>query len=203
MGRPWPLESFDIPRAESGGEAAVSEAALEEERLAAFDTGYKAGWDDAAAAHAEEQGRIGTELGRNLQELSFTYHEARNAMLAEMHGLLRGMVEKILPMTLRPSLGELILERVAERAEARSEIAAEIVVAPDNRDLVEHLVADRVAPPLRVVAEPSLGEGQAFLRLDGAEEKVDLDQTLSDIADAVSDFFHHPENHLPTEASHG
>jgi flagellar assembly protein FliH len=201
MGRPWPLESFDTPAPEAG--TAIPESVLEEERLAAFDKGYKAGWDDAAAAHAEEQGRIGTELARNLQELSFTYHEARTAMLGEMEGLLRGMVEKILPMTLRAALGELILERVEEVARSRAEFAAEIVVAPVNRELVEHLVADKVAPPLRVVEEPSLAEGQAFLRLGAAEERIDLDQTLTDIADAVSDFFHDPETHLQREASHG
>ncbi|MFV0360116.1 MAG: flagellar biosynthesis protein, partial [Tropicimonas sp.] len=101
MGRPLQLECFDSMDGTDPLLAFYPEARLEEERLVAFDSGYRAGWDDAAAAHADEQGRISAEFAGNLQELSFTYHEARNAVLGEMEGILKGIVDKVLPGTAR------------------------------------------------------------------------------------------------------
>jgi hypothetical protein len=34
-----------------------------------FEQGYSAGWDDAVAAQQDDQGRIRTDLARNLQSL--------------------------------------------------------------------------------------------------------------------------------------
>jgi hypothetical protein len=54
--------------------------AVEEAKVASFEQGYKAGWDDAVAAQSEDQTRIRADLARNLQSLSFTYQEARSHM---------------------------------------------------------------------------------------------------------------------------
>jgi flagellar M-ring protein FliF len=53
-------------------------ALADAERLAAYEQGYRAGWDDAVRAEAADQARIGAELARNLQEMSFSFHEARS-----------------------------------------------------------------------------------------------------------------------------
>lgn len=193
MGKSLKLECFDSHQATGSLSIVLPEAALEEERLQSFDKGYKAGWDDAANAHSESQTSITAEFADNLQRLSFTYHEARNSVLAEMDGILRGMVSKVLPPALQASLGEMILQRVSELSVDSSDVPVEIVVSPKNRDLVRDLVSGKVAPPLTVMEEVSLGEGQAFLRLGQAETKFDLDAVLAEISVAVSDFFDESE----------
>lgn len=206
MTRPYPLEIFDVPdRARPGpgasfgpgnsapGAAATRPASaedtpappdMEEERLAAFEKGYRAGWDDASAAHSEEQGRIAADLARNLQDLSFTYHEAHAAMQRETADLLRSMLDRVLPSAMHAALAETILARVGDALGAGA-TPVEIVVAPGNVARVEALVADRPAPPLRLRAEPSLGDGQAFLRLGSAEERVDYDGLMAELAAMV------------------
>lgn len=190
MARPWQLDCFDTARPREQAAADATAAALtEEDRLAAFDKGYKDGWEDATRAHAEDQAHISAEFGNNLQALSFTYHEARAAMLSEMETLLRGLVEAVLPGVARQTLGRMIRERLAEAAEALSDVPLEIVVAPCNRARVDALLENRVAPPVVVREEPSLGEGQAFLRFGDREEKLDLDAVLTEIRTAIEDFF--------------
>lgn len=193
MGRPLQLESFDPP--DAGGQLNLffPEARLEEERLQAFDKGYRAGWDDSAAAHAEEQGRISAEFAGNLQDMSFTYHEARAAMLSEMEGILKGMVDKILPGTLRHSLGDMILQQVSDLSAGAADVRVEIVVSPGNGDLLRNLIAGQVGPPMEIVEEESLGDGQAFLRMGRVERKLDIDSVLDDISDAVASFFEQGE----------
>ena len=95
MSRPWVLDSFDGADPVTFAVPPSSEAFLEEERLKSFDKGYRAGWDDSSAALSKEQSQISTELASNLQSLSFTYHEARNAVLGEMESLLKGLVATV------------------------------------------------------------------------------------------------------------
>ncbi|WP_116132960.1 flagellar biosynthesis protein [Tropicimonas sp. IMCC34043] len=192
MGRPLKLESFDIAVPATCEVAILPEEQLEEVRLQAFDQGYRAGWEDSASAFKEDQRRISEEFGNNLQELSFTYHEARNAVLAEMEGILRGMVDRVLPATLTRSLGEMILRQIGEAAERASEVPVDVVVSPANVSVVRSLIEHRVVPPLRIHGEQTLGDGQAFLRMGGSEHKFDLEAVLREIADAVTDFFEEP-----------
>jgi flagellar assembly protein FliH len=188
MSRPLALEDFDRRASVSAQPTeGPRETALEEERLAAFEKGYGAGWEDAARAHEEEQNHISAELGRALQEMSFTFHEAQTALAREVEGVLAGLVETVLPAALRPALGEMIRER-AQVATQSAGVTVEVVVAPENVARVERIAVERHAPPLRVVGEPALGPGQAFLRFGAAEERIDLDAVLADLRAAVGRF---------------
>ncbi len=194
MTRLWVLESFDTSDPVQSAFAMNADGGFDEERLQAFDQGYKDGWDDAAKAHAEEQASIGVELAGNLQALSFTYHEARNAILEEMEDILTGLVTRILPDTMVHSLGQMIVERVRDVADNAAEVQVEIVVNPNNVTRVRALLDNMIAPPLKVVSEPSLGEGQAFIRMGDAEHKIDLEAVLRDLSEAVAEFFVVPEH---------
>jgi flagellar assembly protein FliH len=91
----------------------------------------------------------------------------------------------VFPAALRPALAELVVERTLEIARAPGQVV-EIVVAPENVDRVEHLCQARPTPPARIVGEPSLGAGQAFLRFAASEEKIDLDAILAEMSSAMS-----------------
>lgn len=200
MARPWMLDDFDTEATSAvSAETGLTEAGLEEERLAAFDRGYKDGWDDATATLDADQNRIDVEFGHNLQAMSFTYFEARAAMLAEMESLLRGILDAVLPPLLQASLGATVLERLKEAADRAANVEAEIVVAPDNKPRLDALLKDKIAPPVKVTVEPSLGEGQAFLKLGGSEEKIDLDGVLDEIRTAIAEFFARNESESSTE----
>lgn len=200
MSRPWDLECFDSSNPITAVSLISSEMVFEEEMLQSFDRGYKDGWDDAAKAHAEEQSSISAELAGNLQSLSFTYHEARGSVLSEMEGILKGLVSRILPETMVHSLGAMIVEHVRRAADEASEVDVEVIVCPENALRVTDLIEGMIAPPLTVIEEASLGEGQAFIRLGGAEQKIDLEAVLQGLSEAVTDFFEPPEQ---SEVSNG
>ena len=90
----FPLEEFSI-KIVSNDPKLMPETSFEEHRLEAYEQGYKAGWDDAATAQADDHTRISAGFARNLQELSFTYHEAKGQILGSLEPLLKEMVTKI------------------------------------------------------------------------------------------------------------
>jgi len=191
MPRRLQLEEFDFaskpPEAEPDQLAAETEAGL-----AAFDQGYAAGWDDAVAAQDAEITKLRGDLGRNLQALSFTYHEARAHLLGALEPLLFDMTAKVLPAIARQTLGAVVLDALRPMADTLAEAPVEVLLHPASRATVEAMLASGAAPPFRITEEPSLGEGQVYLRLGQTERQVDLDGVVRAIGAAIAAFFQPP-----------
>ncbi len=182
------LEVFELPEV-TGDQVHLSASDLEETRLAAFEKGYTAGWDDAAASQENEAARQRAELARNLQDLSFTYHEARTHILRAMEPLLRDMVTKVLPVIARQTIGEVALEALRPLAEEISASEVTVVVNAETRPTVESLLRATDTIPIRFEEEPSLGPGQVYLRMGDTESRVDLDGVIAAIGAAITAFF--------------
>lgn len=176
-----------------GGGPRIAEADLEAEKLEAFEQGYRAGWDDAIKAQADEKTRIASDFGQNLQDLSFTYHEAYSRVLNAMGPLLQEMVETLLPEMSRATLAGHIIEQLEEHAKSAGVLGVTILVAPENLSSVEPLMAKDYGFPITLDADDTLGEGQADIRFDESEQQIDLTDTVKAMRDAIEAFAY--ENH--------
>lgn len=185
------LEVFDIASSQeqASGMVTMQLGAVEEAKLAAYEQGYRAGWDDAAAAQAEDQNRIRADLARNLQQLSFTWQEARAHMLRAVEPLLEEMVGRVLPETAREMLAPMVLEQVMPLAGEMTDQPVALVLNPAVRVAVEGLIEQATGLPMVIQEEPTLPEGQVYIRLGATEAQVDLARVTADIAAAVRGFF--------------
>jgi len=172
-----------------GRPVSITDISLEEERLASFEKGYQAGWDDAAKSQAEDQRSITADLAQNLQDLTFTYEEAYAAVLQSLRPLLEQMIATVLPtisqQTLAPRLAELLRERVKEHGQQ----TFEIVTAPDDMTRMEILTEALPEMQIALRQDDTLARGQLYLRFGDAEEEIDLKSVLDAIEQAVSGFF--------------
>ena len=171
--------------------------ALEEAKLGSYDAGYSAGWEDAAAAQSGEQSQIKVDLARNLQSLGFTYQEARMHILRSIEPLLQEMVGRLLPELARDTLAPIVLDVLMPMVEKMADAPVTLVLNPAARTAVEGLLEQATGMPLTLIEEPSLGEGQVYLRMGGAETAVDLDRATAEITAAVRGFFDLPERKTP------
>lgn len=184
------LEVFESEEPGAAPETVVMDTSvLEEARLASYDSGYAAGWEDAAAAQSGDQSRIRADLARNLQALSFTYQEARSHVLHALEPLLVEIVGKLLPALARETLGGIVLDTLMPMADGLADAPVTLVLNPAVRAAVEPLIAEATGLPLTIEEEPSLGEGQVYLRFGSLETRVDLDQAVAEIATALRGFF--------------
>lgn len=188
MVRPLQLEVFDVP-ARGLPRVDLREDELEDARLQAYEQGYTAGWDDAVAAQDVEITRLRGDLGRNLADLSFTYHEAHSHVLRTLEPLLHDMVTKVLPALARESLGHVVLDHLRPLARELAGAPISVVASPENRPVIERLLVAEADFPLSFAEEPSLGQGQVYLKLGEAESRIDLDGVIAAIAAAVAAFF--------------
>ena len=184
------LEVFDTAPAPDGSMQPLVEAtAVEEAKVASFEQGYSAGWDDAVAAQQGDQTRIRADLARNLQSLSFTFQDARSHVLQAIRPLILQMVDRLLPAVAREALAPTVLETVMPLAEGLADAPLTLVLNPTVREQVEDLVSKATGLPMVIDEEPTLPEAQVYIRLGAAETRVDLAQVTTEIASAVRAFF--------------
>jgi flagellar biosynthesis/type III secretory pathway protein FliH len=184
------LEVFDTAAAPDGSlHPLVEVTAVEEAKVASFEQGYSAGWDDAAAAQQGDQSRIRADLARNLQSLSFTFQDARSHVLQAIRPLILEMINRLLPEVAREALAPTVLEAVMPMADELADAPLTLILNPAVRGQVEDLVTQATGLPMVIEEEPSLPEGQVYIRFGTAETKVDLAQVTTDIAIAVRAFF--------------
>jgi flagellar biosynthesis/type III secretory pathway protein FliH len=189
---PLKLEDFAelAPAAETPGGADPDE----ELRLAAYEEGYGAGWEDATTAQSDARAEREAEAARHLQVLSFGYHEARQHVLMSLEPLLQEMTAQLLPAMARAALVPVVVDTLMPLADRMADAPVMLRIAPEVRDLVDRLLpATKQGIPLRIVEDPALTGGQVMVTAPGAagpaEVRIDLDAATAAIAQAVADFF--------------
>ncbi|MDW3180400.1 ABC transporter ATP-binding protein [Roseobacter sp.] len=181
------VKPSDAPREE------ISSEVTEDQQLQSFENGYQAGWDDAVKAQADSVAKISAEFGQNLQDMSFTYHEALSKLTSSMKPVMAEIVDKLLPPLTRDSLGMHIVDQLMEMIKEQPNQPIQIVVAPSQVETIQDLAEGKLTDPFEVVAEQSLGDGQAFVRIGSVERSIDLDAVLAGIGKAIAAFFHEAE----------
>lgn len=179
-----------------GTPVALTDVSLEEQRLEAFEKGYQAGWDDSARAANEEHRTISADFAQTLKDLSFTYHEAQIAILNGLKPLMDQIMSTVLPSLVHQALCAQISELLHELAQEHSDQPIEIVTAPLNIPALEAMLQEQDTPPVSLVEEDSLAEGQAYLRFGSQEREIDLKAVHTAIEQAVTGYFDQTEREI-------
>jgi flagellar biosynthesis/type III secretory pathway protein FliH len=197
---PLKLEVFEAPSQPGKTQTVVLDSsAIEDARLQSYEAGYSAGWEDATAATRDDQSRIGSELANNLQQLAFTFQEARSHILKSVQPVLTQLCTHLLPPLAQGVLAPVVLETVMPLIDELAESPIHVVLNPTARPAVERLLSRAAGLPLVIVEEPTLGEGQVYLRLGEVEHRIDLDLAVAQITRKVQDFFEYSEK----DTTHG
>ncbi|WP_323763771.1 ABC transporter ATP-binding protein [Marinovum sp.] len=184
------LEDFGGARRGTLADTTMDEEEIETRRLAAFEEGYQAGWDDAVQAHTKDKLRITSDLAQNLLDMSFTYNEAYSHLFRELRPLLVEIVDKLLPRMLRRSIGPRIVEELQSAAADGLRGEAHILVNPEVVETVAALVEHDGAFPVSIRGDATLAEGQAQLSLSDREIEINLDEMIAEISAALDAFTH-------------
>lgn len=191
------LESFATANAVIASEDIL--APDTEARLATYEEGYAAGWEDAAAARREEDALTEQEIARTLATMGFTLQEARQQVILSLRPLIEAVVTQILPVAARESLPHLVLDALIPLAEERASIPLQLRLNPASRGVIEKHLLRAAAPDFTIAEDASLSPGQVVVTAGDAGARIDLDAVARDIETALRDF----HEILSTERSHG
>lgn len=184
------LEDFSEPPGAAPPEPAPPPSEEDEGRLAAYEEGYAAGWEDATTAQTDARAEREAEVARHLQALAFGYHEARQHVMRSMEPLLNGITSTLLPRMAQQTLVPLVVETLLPLAEAAADAPIVLRTAPAAQELLEGMLA-RACPdlPFQIQPDAALTEGQVMLQTERGECRVDLDAAIAAIARLIDDHF--------------
>ena len=171
-------------------QAQPAEAASEEALLESYETGYKAGWEDASKAREDNERAMSDALLSNLQDLSFTYHEAHEAVLAEVAPMVEKAIMTVLPDLARKSVGAIVIEELHRIIDAHGATQVSLVTSPDDYDTIADLMPEDLQFPVNLKADPALASGQAQFEFDAREREIDLSEVLGAVEQAFAAFTH-------------
>ena len=186
------FEDFSTPEPEitSDSEAEDQGDQYEEMRLAEFERGYSAGWEDAEKAQRQDQMRITGALAQSLEDLGFTFHEAVAHMTSALEPVFRALADTVLPDALNETLGVHILSQLRDMAETQMTGPIQVVVPPGRSGALEPILSGEFSIPVELIEDPAMGEGGAAIRIGHIERDIDTTALTATIRDAVEAFFH-------------
>lgn len=174
------------PIAPSGPEAMTQEPA--DDTLAAFDEGYRSGWEDCAKAEAEAHRRIGADLAANLQDLALSYAEARSDVLSALGPLFEDMAAQLLPTLAAEAVAPAVIAELRAAAETASSGQAILFASPAAMPALERLIEMQDGLEIELRAEPAFAEGQVSLRFGAERRDIDLSDAARRMAEAIRAF---------------
>lgn len=179
----------DFGATSDGATVSLSDVAVEELRLSAFEDGYQAGWDDSVRSQSEDGRRITADLAQNLQDLHFTYEEAYCAIMASLRPLFQEMLSSVLPRLARETLAPRLVETLHDLARLHGRQPVEITASPADLPMLGTIITAPGDLDVSLAADDTLARGQVHLRFGHSEHEIDLPEVLGEIESAVSGFF--------------
>jgi flagellar assembly protein FliH len=166
-------------------EAAATAAAPSTDTLDAYDKGYAAGWDDATKAAKAEETQADLNLRQSLEDLGFTYHEARVHVMGALSPLLSALMRKVVPRMLQDTLGARLIEEVEAMADSAVDLPVDLMANPADAAALRPVIEAVKTLPMRLVEERTVAPGQMFLKAGTAEREIDLTGALTAITEAL------------------
>ena len=157
----------------AGNPAEPTNETHERDRLATFETGYREGWEDAIKDAVETRDRIRRTLSARLEDLSFTYHEARTGLLAQLDDVVAAIADAVMPRLssegFAARLAAAIRDEVGDEAPGPIELRVCEADLPAVREVLD--VPD--ALPVELIADRTLEAGQAVFAFGPSRRKID------------------------------
>ncbi|TCL01433.1 flagellar assembly protein FliH [Shimia isoporae] len=175
---------------EASSAAQTAEPVSEEALLDSYETGYKAGWDDATKAREDGQKAVSDSLAANLQDLSFTYHEAHEAVLGDIAPMVEKAIMTVLPEIARKSVGAVVVEELRRIIDTHGGTQVCLVTSQDDHDTVAAMIPEDLQFPVVLKSDPTLASGQAQFEFDSREREIDLSEVLGAVEQAFAAFTH-------------
>lgn len=170
----------------SHGPQSAPKPSRNDETLASYDAGYKAGWDDAKKAQQETAGHLSEALAANIERMEFSLIETRANILSTVQELLNEVVAKLLPSLHEQALGAQLKLELGNLIAASAADEVEIQVSPTERSVIAELLTSVSTPAGAVVKEnTALQPGQLLVATTATQSKIDIPRLIEELAQSL------------------
>ena len=182
------LEDFDPARLPPP-EPSTFNAELEEKRLAQFEEGYAAGWEDAISAQSENTRIANENLAKTIGDLSFTYHEACQHLQTSFLPVLEAMARHLVPPLMEKAFPRMVLDKLADILDDPDVSPLELRCAPERVNYFHETLAGIDHTLVTISSDPKCEKDTILLISADFAEQLDVkfiaDEIISEVEAAV------------------
>ena len=161
--------------------------------LEEYETGYKAGWDDAVSAHQDSKTHLSTVLAQNLEQVEFTLIEAKADLLSSLRPIFEEITSTLIPGLANTALRTLIADEIeALLKECAPEDVSILVCEQDEAPVAALLNSTRALSEISLQVKSTLSEGQAYVSCANKQSKIDVKKAIGDIQSTIAAFLNQP-----------
>lgn len=156
--------------------------------LEGFEKGYSDGWDDSAKAYEENIVSNSATLDSFLQNVSFTYEEAKDGVLSDLAPLFHQAIENVLTDAQKISFLPFVVQTIEGLFSGIP--APQIIVSLNNKHInaLRALFSQNGGVSLTVNEDPTLDENMALIKMGHDEVEIDFDGYVTQVTSAISSF---------------
>jgi hypothetical protein len=176
MTRPLRFEPFDTGPV----------APARDEPSADWQAGHARGLAEAAESDARRRALAEEAAIAALSDLTFTWAEARAAVLAALIPFFRALADRLIPDLAGEAFPLHLAEALGRAAAADVAAAPELHLSPEDILRVSTLLAS--LPPIRVTPDPALAPGQARIGHGAGQTVLDTPALVAALHDIIAAF---------------
>ncbi|MDU9006572.1 ABC transporter ATP-binding protein [Sedimentitalea todarodis] len=184
------LEDFSVVDRPEQSVTEMSDDAVEDIRLASFEQGYTAGWDDAIRVQSEDKSRVIATLAQNLEDFSFTYQEALAQMTRAVEPVFQTLMQKVLPEAMTQSTAARIVEQCLSLARDQIEQPVVLVVPVGAGGALKPILQKELPMQIAIRESNDIDPGQIQLRIGDSEREIDTDLLLASLNESAEAYYH-------------
>ena len=162
--------------------------AMETFRLEVFETGYKAGWDDAAKAYDETNTRLSNDVLRNLCDLSLkhqsNYAQLQTRLTTIVNEISNVLIPTVADQSFAPKLIIFLEQQLKDTGMDTLDLHLNSKTARRLGDLMTPDLADRI----NLKVSPVLSETQAILQINGDAIEFTFKDAIEKLSDDLAGF---------------
>lgn len=182
------FEDFDAHSNADTSVPTMSDDELADIRLTAFEKGYVAGWEDALKNQETENSRVSDGMAQRLEDISFTFYEARDQFAKCSGEILRLISKKLLPHILHGTLGQHILQEMESILDSGAPDSLTIFVPKGFEKKLQSLLKLDLPMSLYIEEDISLLDDQIVLRVGDIEREINIARSINSMLNAVDTF---------------
>lgn len=158
-------------------------------RLAGFDAGYEAGFDDAKRLHLTEKTEVEAKLVECFERLNAGLAGAQVALVTSLAGPLTAVIGKLLPEMAQLSALDQIREVVEREIGGSLNTQVALRANPTVIDILSQSIPNEILEKVPLSPDPNLSTVEAELDLGGRSEFIDLSTAQKEILELVQAAF--------------
>lgn len=179
-------DDFGAPKKKLERRTRLSDTELEDLKLAAFEQGFTAGWEDAVKAHSDGNEERKDEIVEALRDAEFSLHEARRGLIASLAPLFSSIMSTVLPAAVAPSLPLHIAEQLKQMCTSVLDQKIEVEVSEEFAERLQGILDEAMCEAVHVIPSSDKSFLGARLRVGREEKEIDMQRLVEEIEQSLA-----------------